>query len=223
MNEYPIKIYRSPIPMEYLDVDGTLTANSDTKVPSQKAVKTYIGTAAPASSAKILTAQAEASLSAEVNLGALTTGLLKHTVAAGVSTPATATADTDYVTPTGTCTLTNKRITPRVVTLPSNDATITVGETATYTTDSADVFKCLALAQGTDFGAPGGTPTDGQRLMFRIKDDGTARALTWNAVFDEGDELALPTTTVLGKTMYVNFIYDSVATVWHFVGQIGGF
>jgi hypothetical protein len=29
------------LPMSYLDIDGTLVGNSDTKVPSQKAVKTY--------------------------------------------------------------------------------------------------------------------------------------------------------------------------------------
>jgi microcystin-dependent protein len=32
------------IPMSYLDTDGTLAANSDEKVPSQKAVKTYADT-----------------------------------------------------------------------------------------------------------------------------------------------------------------------------------
>jgi hypothetical protein len=31
------------LPLSYLDTDGTLAANSDTKVPSQKAVKTYVG------------------------------------------------------------------------------------------------------------------------------------------------------------------------------------
>jgi hypothetical protein len=30
------------IPLSYLDIDGTLVGNSDTKVPSQKAVKTYV-------------------------------------------------------------------------------------------------------------------------------------------------------------------------------------
>jgi hypothetical protein len=49
--------------------------------------------------ASYLTAQAEAGLSAETNLGALTTGLLKHSVAGGVSTPATAIAGADYLTP----------------------------------------------------------------------------------------------------------------------------
>ena len=36
------------LPASYLDTDGTLAANSDTKVPSQKAVKTYVTTNAAA-------------------------------------------------------------------------------------------------------------------------------------------------------------------------------
>lgn len=49
-----------------------------------------------ATSAHYVTTQAEAGLSAEANLGALTSGLLKHTVSGGVSAPATAVPGTDY-------------------------------------------------------------------------------------------------------------------------------
>lgn len=55
----------------------------------------------------VLTSTASGSLSAEVNLGALTTGLLKHTVSAGVSTPATAVAGTDYTVPATLAAITN--------------------------------------------------------------------------------------------------------------------
>jgi len=51
------------------------------------------------SGASYLTATAEGGLSAEVNLGALTTGLLKISVAAGVATPSTASSGTDYEPP----------------------------------------------------------------------------------------------------------------------------
>lgn len=70
---------------------------------------TGAGGGAP-TTAKYWVSEADATLSAEVDLGALTTGLLKHTVAAGVSTPATATAGTDYTTPTGTENLSNKTV-----------------------------------------------------------------------------------------------------------------
>ena len=46
--------------------------------------------------AHYLTNQAEAGLGAEINLGALTTGLLKITVDGGVATPSTAVSGTDY-------------------------------------------------------------------------------------------------------------------------------
>ena len=62
---------------------------------------TLSGAGAP-TTAKYWVSEANGDLSAEVNLGALTTGLLKHTVAAGVSTPATATPGTDYYAPGGT-------------------------------------------------------------------------------------------------------------------------
>jgi hypothetical protein len=68
------------------------------------------------------TSQAETGLSAETNLGALTTGLLKHTVSGSVSTPATATAGTDYSHPSTAETRTNMTIdaegTGNVVTMP---------------------------------------------------------------------------------------------------------
>lgn len=67
-------------------------------------VDTAVAAAAPASGS-YWTATSEAGLSGETNLGALTTGLLKHTVAAGTSTPATATAGVDYSAPGHTHTL----------------------------------------------------------------------------------------------------------------------
>jgi hypothetical protein len=68
---------------------STAVADTDFADPATTAPK----------AAKYVTAQAESGLSAEVNLGALTTGILKHTVAGGVSTPATAVAGTDFAAP----------------------------------------------------------------------------------------------------------------------------
>lgn len=83
-----------------VDADGTLAADSDARIATQKAVKTYVAANAGApADAHYVTTQAEAGLSAEVNLGGLTSGMLKHTVAGGVSTPATASAGTDYAGP----------------------------------------------------------------------------------------------------------------------------
>lgn len=66
-------------------------------------VSTSAASGAP-TNALYLTATANGTLSAEVNLGALTTGMLKHTVSGGISAPATAIAGTDYVAPSTTLT-----------------------------------------------------------------------------------------------------------------------
>ena len=104
----------------------------------------------------------------------------------------------------GTQTLTNKTITNRVLTF-TTDATPEVDS------DDYDVVTITAQAAAiTDVNVTG-TPTNFQKLIFRIKDDGTARAITWGDDFlDAG--VALPTTTVISKLLTVGFIYNTVAT-----------
>ena len=105
-----------------------------------------------------------------------------------------------------TNTLTNKRITARVWTAAS-DATPDVNS------DDYDAVTITALAAAiTDVNVTG-TPTNFQKLIFRIKDDGTARAIAWGTDF-EAKGVALPTTTVLSKVLTVGFIYDTVTSRW---------
>jgi hypothetical protein len=58
-----------------------------------------------------------------------------------------------------------------------------------------------------------GTPTNFQKIIVRIKDDGTARGITWGSDF-EAKGVALPTTTVISKVLTVGFIYDTVTSKW---------
>ena len=60
---------------------------------------TWASSSGAPSSASFWTSTAESGLSAEVNIGALTTGLLKITVGGGTATPSTATAGSDYENP----------------------------------------------------------------------------------------------------------------------------
>jgi hypothetical protein len=69
------------------------------------------------------------------------------------------------------------------------------------------------LAAGATFGAPTGTPTQGQGLIIRIKDNGTARTLAFNAIY-RAIGVTLPTTTVLSKTLYLGMIYNLTDTKW---------
>jgi hypothetical protein len=108
-----------------------------------------------------------------------------------------------------TNTLTNKRITPRV-------GSITSSATPTINTDNYDQYNITALAAAITSMTTNlsGTPTDGQKLMIRIKDNGTARAITWGASFVSSGVATLLATTVINKTHHVGLIYDSAAAKW---------
>ncbi len=106
---------------------------------------------------------------------------------------------------TDTQTLTNKRVTPRVT-------TITSSATPTINTDNCDAVTITALAAAITSMTTNlsGTPTDFQKLIIRIKDNGTPRTIAWGAAFIQ-QGAALPTTTVANKVLTVGFIWDSVA------------
>jgi hypothetical protein len=113
------------------------------------------------------------------------------------------------VTLAGTQTLTNKRVTPRSVDIAS-------AATITPTGDTADQYEVTALAAGATIAAPSGTPTDGQKLVLRIKDNGTARALTWTTTSGayRAVGVTLPTTTVISKVLYVGCVYNAQDSFW---------
>lgn len=94
--------------------------------------------------------------------------------------------------------------------------TVTTASTATLTIDSdaTDVYTVTALAAAMTIAAPTFTsPVNGHGIIIRIKDNATARALTWNAIFRVVG-VVLPTTTVSSKTMYIGCIYNTSDTKW---------
>jgi hypothetical protein len=110
---------------------------------------------------------------------------------------------------TDTQTLTNKSITPRIVSVASTGTIQPNGSTT-------DQYEVTALAVNpTIFGASS-TVVDGQKMILRIKDNGTARSLTWTV--SSGGYRAvgtiLPSTTTVNKTMYIGCIYNSADSYW---------
>lgn len=89
--------------------------------------------------------------------------------------------------------------------------------TPTPASDTCDIYTLTALAAAAVFAAPTGTPVNGQALMIRIKDNGTARTLGWNSVY-RAVGVTLPTTTVISKTLYVGCVYNSADSKWDVVG-----
>ena len=194
----------------------TLSDNSDTYYPSQKAVKTAVDAKAPSASP---TFTGTVTLPKAVNVKDTSAD---HEYQLGVSELAAnrtvtlplLTGDDEFVFKAHTQTLTNKRINPRIITATS----YTTDTGTSLNVDTCDEFVITAQAGALKFNNPGGTPLNGQKLIIRIKDNGTARALTYDTQF-RGIGVELPDTTVAGKTLYMGFIYNSNDTKWDLVAS----
>jgi hypothetical protein len=135
--------------------------------------------------------------------------IMDGTAAVGAATKY---AREDHVHPTDTTrvakagdTLGNHRINPRVSSAAAGDITADIS--------AFDQYVRTALSAGIAINAPTGTPLNGNKLIFRLKDNGTARALSWNAIF-RAIGVTIPLTTVANKTIYIGAIYNSDDTKW---------
>ena len=107
-------------------------------------------------------------------------------------------------------TFTNKKVTPMVVSATSITTSVAINA------DITDIHVVTAQAEAILYSNPTGTLVQGQKLIIRIKDNATARAITWGANF-RAMGTALPTTTVVSKTKYLGFIYNSTDTKWDLI------
>lgn len=93
--------------------------------------------------------------------------------------------------------------------------TITSSATPSINTGATDEFTITALGAAITSMTTNltGSPENGDSLVIRIKDDGTARAITWGASFASRGA-TLPTTTTISKVTYVGLIWNSTASTW---------
>ena len=126
-----------------------------------------------------------------------------------VSVPQVLQSDTSGVMSWITPASTSPRVTP-----------ISSSSTPTPNASTTDFYDVTALAVGATFGAPTGSPSDGQKLEIRILDNGVAQTLAFNSAYNAGADLPLPTTTVAGKIMYLGFQYRTAQSKWDFVAFI---
>ena len=115
---------------------------------------------------------------------------------------------------TATQTLTNKRVTPRVLASTANSATPTLN------TDSYDMMVITGQSVAiTSFTTNlSGTPTNGQKLWIAITGT-TAIAITWGASF-EASTVTLPTTTVSTNRLDVGFVWNDASSKWRCVATV---
>lgn len=98
----------------------------------------------------------------------------------------------------------------------SNSTTIASASTITPTSNTTNQYTVTALAVPATIAIPSGSPIDGQKLLIRIKDNGTVRALTWTTTAGGFRVIGttLPTTTTASKVIYVGCAYNSQDSFW---------
>lgn len=80
-----------------------------------------------------------------------------------------------------------------------------------------DIVVITAQAVALALSNPTGTWPQGKDMMIRIKDDGTARAITFDTKY-RAIGVTLPTTTVINKTTYVGVIYNATDDKFDVIG-----
>lgn len=132
------------------------------------------------------------------------------TAQATIATQAATTSLSGYLSSTDWNTFNNKlSVAPRL-------QTVTSSATVTPAADSNDMVVITAQAAGLTIANPSGSPSQGQKIIIRLKDNGTARSISFGTYYRAMGN-ALPTTTTINKTMYMGFIYNSTDTKWDLI------
>ena len=93
-----------------------------------------------------------------------------------------------------------------------------VVSSATVTpTFANDEVIITAQAVNLTLNNPTGTATEGKSLIVRIKDNGTARSITFDTQY-RAVNVNLPTSTTASRTLYLGMIYNATDTRWDITG-----
>jgi hypothetical protein len=117
-------------------------------------------------------------------------------------------------TPLGTSTtdtLTNKRITPRV------SSSSSISSPLAWNSDNFDLYAATAQSSSLTINADSGSPTDGQKILFRFEDSGILQSLTWTTGATKAFRavgVTLPSATTPTKALYVGCVYNAFDLRW---------
>lgn len=101
---------------------------------------------------------------------------------------------------------------------PVNPRTFVTAATGLLTpTNDIDIAIVTSQNGPIIIGDPTGTWVQGQGLVIRLKDNGTARAITWQGKY-RALGIMLPATTVPNKTMYVSMIWNATDSKFDVTG-----
>lgn len=102
--------------------------------------------------------------------------------------------------------------------IKTNIQSVTSSSTVTATSTN-DLVKITGQSTGLTLANPTGTFSEGQALMIRIKDNGTARSIAFDTKF-RAIGVTLPTTTVISKTTYIGCIYNETDDKFDVIGTV---
>lgn len=98
-----------------------------------------------------------------------------------------------------------------------NVQSVVSSSTVTPNADTDDEVVITAQAESLTIANPTGTPSNGQAMIIRLLDNGTARSITFGSQY-RAIGVTLPTTTVISKLIYIGCIYNSASTNWDVIG-----
>lgn len=101
-----------------------------------------------------------------------------------------------------------------------NQQLVVSAATVTPTTAN-DIVTITAQAVNLTLANPTGAANDGQGMVIRIRDNGTARTITFGTAYQQL-AFALPTTTVSNKWLYLGIIWNNTTSKWDVVSVVQG-
>ena len=85
--------------------------------------------------------------------------------------------------------------------------------------DLYENYEITALATDIIINNPVGNLHDFHKLLFRIKDNGSAKQITWGSNFIAGG-IDLPAETMDGKISHIGFIWSSAISKWMCIASL---
>ena len=187
---------------------ATGTTGTDFNISSATATHTFNLPDASASNRGALTSADWTSFSGKESALTFSSPLSRATNT--ISIPVATTSVNGYLSSTDWTTFNGKvDYAPRVQSV-SSAATVTP-------TSANDLVKITAQAAGLTIANPTGTMSEGQAMIIRIKDNGTAQTIAFGTNY-RAIGVTLPTTTTISKTIYIGLVWNDTDTKFDVLG-----